>query len=238
MARKRAMVFAASSSYAGSYIFKLIRGLFILVVALAIVLGGAAAYLTYRVLTRHNTTETVTPQSYLLSNYVSLPFTDKNGGEHEGWLLIGLKGAPAIILCHGYDSNRSDLLSLGTILRDNHFNVYVFNFSGPKARERFSNLGPRQASDVLAAIDSVTKQQGVNPNRVGLYGITLGGYAAMAAAQQNPKVKALVVDTLYAKPDQLFDYQVDRRLGGPTPSSGFFTGRRSILSPFGDAPFR
>ncbi len=224
MARRRAMVFTDSSSYAGSYIFKLIRGLSVLFVALAVVLGGAAAYLTYRVLTRHNTTETVTPQSYLLSNYVSLPFNDKNGGEHEGWLLLGLKGAPAIILCHGYDSNRSDLLSLGTILRDNHFNVYVFNFSGPKTGERFSNLGPRQASDVLAAIDNVTKQQGVNPNRVGLYGITLGGYAAMVAAQQNPKVKALAVDTVYARPDQLFDYQIDRRLGGSSPIFRLITG--------------
>ena len=91
--------------------------------------------------------ESVTPQSYLLSSYIPLSFTDHSGGEHEGWLLLGLRGAPAVILCPGYDSNRSDLLSLGTILRDNHFNVYIFNFHGPKAKERFSDLGPRQASD-------------------------------------------------------------------------------------------
>ncbi|MFZ0963911.1 MAG: alpha/beta fold hydrolase, partial [Terriglobia bacterium] len=145
--------------------------------------------------------------------------TDHSGGEHEGWLLLGLRGAPAIILCHGYNSNRSDLLSLGTILRENHFNVYLFNFQGPKAKERFSNLGPRQASDLTAAIETVTKQPDVNPNRVGLFGTSLGGYAALVAAELDPKVKALVVDTTYTTPEAMFDSQVDRLLGGP---SGLF----------------
>ena len=208
----------------------------ILAIALAVVLGATAAYLSYRVLTQHNSTETVTPQSYLLSNYFSLPFIDQRGGEHEGWLMMGLKGAPAIILCHGYDSNRSDLLSLGTILRDNHFNVYVFNFSGPKAKERFSSLGPGQASDVLAAIDTVTKQQGVNPNRVGLYGITLGGYAALVAAQRSPKVKALVADTVYTSPGQLFDYQIDQMLGGSSPIFRLITRAEFRLFTFRNPP--
>ena len=72
-----------------------------------------------------------------MSNFEPVNFTDHFGGEHEGWLLLGLKGAPAIVLCHGYDSNRSDMLPLGTLLRDNHFNVYLFNFQGPKGGSDF-----------------------------------------------------------------------------------------------------
>ena len=177
------------------------------------------AGLTYYVTTANNSQEAVNPQSYLLNSYISLSFTDRSGGEHEGWLLLGLRGAPVIILCHGYDSNRSDLLSLGSILRDNHFNVYLFNFHGPKAKESLSNLGPRQASDLIAAIETVTKQPDVNPNRVGLFGTSVGGYAALVAAESNPKVKALVVDTTYSTPERMFDSQIDRLLGG---SSGLF----------------
>jgi len=44
----------------------------------------------------------------------------------------------------------------------------------------------------------------------------LGGYAALVAAESNPKVKALVVDTTYSTPEQMFDAQIDRLLGGST----------------------
>jgi len=189
----------------------------VLVILLA--LAGVGAVLTYYVTKSRDTQEAVTPQTYLLSSFISLSFTDHSGGEHDGWLLLGLRGAPAIIFCHGFDSNRADLLWLGSILRDNHYNVYLFNFHGPKAKESRSSLGPRQASDLMAAIDTVTKQPGVNPNRVGLYGTSVGGYAALVAAEMDPKVKALAVDTTYSTPERMFDSQIDSLLGG---SGGFF----------------
>ena len=177
-------------------------------------LAGVGAALTYHVITASSPQEAVNPQSYLLNSFFPLNFTDRNGGEHEGWLLLGLRRAPVIILCHGYDSNRSDLLSLGTILRDNHFNVYLFNFHGPKAKESSSNLGPRQASDLMAAIEALTKQPDINPNRVGLFGMSVGGYAALVAGELNSKVRAIVVDTTYSTPERMFDSQIERLLGG------------------------
>jgi len=72
---------------------------------------------------------------------------------------------------------------------------------------------------LMAAIETVTKQPDVNPNRVGLFGTSVGVYAALVAAELNPKVKALAVDTTYSTPERMFDSQVDRLLGG---SSGFF----------------
>jgi esterase/lipase len=190
-----------------------------LLVVIFLALAGVGAGLTYYVTTETNSQEAVNPQTYLLNSYISLNFTDPSGGEHEGWLLLGLRGAPVIILCHGYDTNRSDLLSLGSILRDNHFNVYIFNFHGPKSKETRSDLGPRQASDLIAAIETITKQPDVNPNRVGVFGTSIGGYAALVAAELDPKVKALAVDTIYTTPEQMFDSQIDRLLGG---SSGLF----------------
>jgi len=190
-----------------------------LLAVLFVALTGVGACLTYYVISGRNTQEAISPQSYLLNNYITLGFTDRKGGEHEGWLLLGLRGAPAIILCHGYDSNRSDLLFLGTILRDNHYNVYLFNFYGPKAREPYTDFGPREAADLMSAIATVTKQSSINPNRVGLFGTSIGGYASLVAAQLNPKVKALVVETTYATPEAMFDTQIDRLLGG---SSGLF----------------
>jgi len=219
MARRRALAVAAPPRISGEFVLRLVLGVLILLVVLFLALAGVGAGLTYYVTSVNNSQEAVNPESYLLSSSISLSFTDRVGGEHEGWLLLGLRGAPVVILCHGYDSNRSDLLSLGSFLRDNHFNVYLFNFHGPKAKENRSNLGPRQASDLLAAIETVTRQPDVNPNRVGLFGTSVGGYAALVAAEMNPKVKVLAVDTTYSTPERMFDSQVDRLLGG---SSGFF----------------
>jgi hypothetical protein len=194
-------------------------GVVVLLVVIFLALAGVGGGLTYYVTSMNNSEESVNPQTFLLNSWIPLSFTDRSGGEHEGWLLLGLRGAPVIILCHGYDSNRSDLLWLGSILRDNHYNVYLFNFSGPKAKETRTNLGPRQASDLMVAIETVTKQPDVNPNRVGVFGTSVGGYAALVAAESNPKVKVLVADSTYSTPERMFDSQIDRMLGG---SSGIF----------------
>ena len=219
MARRRSHAVAAPSKISGEFLLRLLLGIVALAGVILIALVGVGAGLTYYVTATSNTQESVTPQSYLIPSYIQLSFVDKNGGEHEGWLLLGLRGAPAIILCHGYDSNRSDLLSLGSMLRDNHFNVYLFNFRGPKTNERFTKLGSREASDLSAAIKTVMAQPDVNHNRVGLYGTSVGGYAALVAAEMDPKVKALVVDTTYTNPERMFDSQVEHLLGG---SSGLF----------------
>jgi esterase/lipase len=221
MARRRSHGVAGSSGIRGELFLRFLLGIFVLLGVIFVALAGVGAGLTYFVTTASSSLESVNPQSYLLNSYIPLSFNDRFGGEHEGWLLLGLRGAPAIILCPGYDSNRSDLLSLGSILRDNHFNVYIFNFHGPKAKEAFSNLGPRQASDLMAAIATVTRQPEVNPNRVGVFGTSIGGYAALVAAEMNPKVKTLVVDTTYTTPERMFDSQVEHLMGG---SNGIFHG--------------
>jgi len=214
MARRNPVAFPSSSSQHGGFLFRLLRRLLILVGVLSIVLAGVGGALTYYVITRQSWQEAVTPQSYLLSSYVPLNFTDRSGGEHDGWLLLGLRRAPVIILSHGYNSNRSDLLSLGAILRDNHYNVYIFNFHGAKAKESYSTLGPRQAVDLEAAIETVTRQPEINAKRVGLFGTSVGAYATLLAAEANPKVQALAVDSVYPAPERLFDMEIDDLLGG------------------------
>jgi esterase/lipase len=237
MARRRVAAVAGPSRSFTASLLRLIRGILILAGVLLVVLAVLAGMLTYHVLSAQDNTETVTPATYLLSNYVSLDFQDKSGGEHQGWLLLGLRGAPVIILCHGYNSNRSDMLSLGTVLRENHFNVYVFNFSGPKAKENLSDLGARQTEDLLAAIATLSKQPTINPHRVGLFGTTLGAFAALAAAEQNPMVRAVAVDNVYEKPLQFFDTQIDETLGGSSPAFRLLTHMEFRLFAWGSKPY-
>ncbi len=217
MARRRAIGISRPSPFPTEFIFRLLRALVIVALVLLIVLAGAGGFITYRILSSHNDAENVSPTSFLMSHYENANFRGPGGEEHEGWLLLGLKRAPVIILCHGYNSNRAELLPLGIALRENHFNVYLFNFQAPKGNAIFNNLGVRQTEQLLSAIESVTKRANVNPRRVGLYGTNTGAYAALAVAERSPRVKALVADNVYGNPDQMFDAQMDRLLGGSGP---------------------
>lgn len=237
MARRRTGAVAARARFPTETVLRLVKSVAALLLILLVVLGGAAAFLTYRIATARNLAENITPQSSFQTNYASFDFKDRKGGEHEGWLLLGLKGAPVIILCHGYESNRSEMLSLGSMLRQNHFNVYLFNFEGPKAKRAITDLGIGEAEIVLAAIEAVTQQPGINPNRVGLFGATTGGFAALAAAQRSPKVKTIVVDTVYEKPQQMFEAQIDRLVGGSSFLFRLLAGAEFAVLTLGrDAP--
>ena len=214
---------------------RLLLGSLVVAAGILVVLVGAGAFLTYRITTAHDDIENVTPTSYLLSSYENVNFTDSEGGEHPGWLLLGLRGAPVIILCHGYNSNRSALLSLGTVLQANHFNIYLFNFEASPPRSRFSNLGAREASVLAAAIRRVRKIPGVDPNHIGLYGDSLGAYAALAVAEHDPEVSVLAVDDVYSRPVQLFDVQLDRLLGGAGQLFRLISGAEFHLFTIGTA---
>jgi len=214
MARRRAAAIAAPARLRPGITIRILTGFVVLVLLGSLAVAGIAGYFTFRVVAERNDSEIVTPTSFLLTNFESLSFTDRQGGEHDGWLLHGLKGAPAIILCPDYDSNRSDLLPLGAILQANGFNVYTFNFSGPKSGHSFSDLGNQPVDDLQSAIQTVTRQHEINPHSVGLYGATTGAYAVLVSAEQIPLVKAVVVDSVYEKPIQMFDSELDQMLGG------------------------
>lgn len=212
MARRRAIAIRAPSQVSSGLAILLVRWLAILLVLVALALGGVAGFLTYRIISIRNTVENVTPLSYPQISYQNVNFKSPAGGEREGWLLLGLKGAPVIILCHGYNSNRAELLWLGNVLAANHFNVYLFNFYGPSSRNY--SLGVAESQDLAAAIEAITKRPEVNAHRLGLYGSTVGGYATLAVAERDSRVKTLVLDTIYEHPNQMFEARLEALLGG------------------------
>jgi pimeloyl-ACP methyl ester carboxylesterase len=213
MARRRAVAVAAPSRVPTGLIIRILLIVVILAAVAAVVLSAAGGFLTYRIIAESNTVENVTPDSFLLSNYESLNFTDKRGEEHAGWLLRGNRGSPVIILSHGYDSNRSEMLSLGTVLQENHFNVYLFNYRGEKPKSLTSDMGARESAILEDAVEKLLKQPGINTSRVGMFGKNIGAYASMRVAEQNPAIQAIVVDNVYDKPIDMFNSEIHQTIG-------------------------
>lgn len=238
MARARAIPVGAKPHRGVRLAVRLLLILLILGLVCGLVLVGAGGFFTYEIITARNDAETVTPTSFLLSssNYENLSFIDADGEQHDGWLLRGHRGGPVIVLCHGYDSNRSELLTLGTVLQDNHFNVYLFNFWPTHPKHRLSDLGDRQIRIVASAMAAATSHEGINPRGVGLFGKTTGGYAALAAAENNPLVKALAVVNVYETPLEMFNAQIDQMLGSTPLFRVLMDAEFRLLNFRSDAP--
>lgn len=144
-------------------------------------------------------------------------FTVAGLGDRKGWFFPGLRGAPTILLCHGYQSSRGELLTLVSALQDHQYNVFVFDFAAHGSNSGITTFGYREADEVRAAIDTIGKRSDVDPSRFGLWGYNLGAYAALREAEKDPRVKVIVLDSVYDYPKQMVKIGVEKTGVGGFP---------------------
>ncbi len=148
--------------------------------------------------------------SLLPGQPVKVAFTVADAGTREGWFFPGLRGAATIVVCHGYQSQRADVLTLVTALQEHQFNVFVFDFSGHGSSPGVTTLGYHEAAELLTAIQALAKRDDVDRTRFGVWGTDLGGYAALSAAISDPRIRALILDSVYGDPRDIVRLEVDR----------------------------
>ena len=138
-------------------------------------------------------------------------------GDRHGWFFPGLRGAPTIILLHGYESSRGELLTLVSALQDHQFNAFVFDFAAHGSNGGLTTFGYREADEVRAAIDTLAKRNDVDLARFGIWGYNLGAYAGLREAEKDKRVRAMVLDSVYDSPNQMVKVGVDRTGVGGFP---------------------
>ncbi len=201
-----------------------IRGALTLLLLLAVLLGLVCAciagYLDYRMLHPERRGAGLTPED-LLGHITTVQYTLPGGGNREGWFFPGLRGAPVLLLCHGYKWQRSDVLTLATTLEENQYNVFVFDFSGHGKSQGSTTMGPREATEVLTAIAVMAQRNDVDRAKMGLWGADVGGFAALAAAAADRRVAAVVAESVFDKPIDFFTGELNREGYGSLPVIGW-----------------
>ncbi|MFN2492169.1 MAG: alpha/beta hydrolase family protein [Pyrinomonadaceae bacterium] len=206
----------------GKKLFKsLLPILFILVVALVVALG----YIVYGISRPPRSAYLVTPQTFEQISGSALKVTDehwqnRDGTPARGWLLRGVEGAPAVILLHRYGTDRSSLFNLGIKVNEaNNFTILWPDLRGHGLNPPvdWTSFGTHEENDVLAALDFLRTLKGANQNRligdrVGVFGVELGAYAAMRAASHDPTIKVLVLDSVPRDSNELIDAAVSNDL--------------------------
>ena len=194
---------------------KLLTALLALAFFAVLATTAIAGFLVYRIVKPQRANTEINMASFPGRPEV-LDFEGPGGiGKREGWFFPGLRGAPTILLCHGYESSRGELLTLESALQDHQYNVFVFDFAAHGANGGISTLGYHEADEVRAAVDLLAARADLDPTRFGLWGYNLGAYAALREAENDKRVRALVLDSVYDQPKQMVKVGVERNgLGG------------------------
>jgi len=166
----------------------------------------------------------VTPEVYGRLSAHAAQVTDekwknRDGTSSRGWLLRGRKGAPAVILLHKYGADRSYVLNLGVKLSEaTDFTVLMPDQRGHGLNPpvKYTSFGGCEVEDTLAAIDFLRGlRTGGGDNLVGedigIYGLEMGALAGLSTAAKDQSVKALVLDSIPARSNQLIDTVIGER---------------------------
>jgi uncharacterized protein len=122
---------------------------------------------------------------------VVLPTAD--GITLRGWYIPSRNGA-AIIVLHGSNGNRTQLLWHAQALAEKGYGVLLFDLRahGESGGTVFpvTNASP----DIAAAMVFLRSRKEIDPERIGAVGLSLGANVILKAAAEDATLKALVVD--------------------------------------------
>jgi pimeloyl-ACP methyl ester carboxylesterase len=134
----------------------------------------------------------------LMIRFEDVTFRSTDGIRLDGWLFPGPAGAPAVILCHDFGSDRGSLTTLSQRLQQIGFTTLAFDFRSHGASAgRGSSLGVKEKRDVIGAIDFLIQRDPELRGRMGVFGVGMGAHAAVLAATDRNDLKVLVLDDLY-----------------------------------------
>jgi pimeloyl-ACP methyl ester carboxylesterase len=177
---------------------------------------SVSGYLVYRMVKPPRSHSEINLQSFP-GHPEDLNINMKGEGSRDAWFFPGLKTAPTIILCPAYGSSRGELLTLASALQDLQYNVLTFDFSAHGSSGGRSTLGYHEVEELRAAMDAVANRGDVDVNRFGLWGVSLGAYAALAEAAGDHRVRAVVAESPYGRPEDMVALQVNRSGLGAIP---------------------
>lgn len=164
-------------------------------------LGGLLiAFLGYTLLYIHIITQPapseiccITPAE-LGHDYRSVSFAGADNVRLAGWYIPSRNGA-AVLLLHGYGSNRVEMIWRADMLAKHDYGVLLYDLRAHGESEgELRSWGWQDLDDLPGALAFLREQSELEPDRIGLLGFSIGGQVALRAAATLPEIKAVVAD--------------------------------------------
>ena len=149
--------------------------------------GAALAY------SPRNDLGTTTPAANGLA-FSNVTFRTSDGVRLSAWLIPSTNHA-GIVTMPGAGSNRTATLGQATVLARHGYGVLMVDPRGQgRSGGHAMDAGWYGDRDVTAAVAFLQHQPGIDPRRVGVLGLSMGGEEAIGAAAANTAIRAVVAE--------------------------------------------
>lgn len=176
-------------------------------------LAGAASAALYGL-----TAKAQQPRQLPNSDKPSVPYQSvewTSGGQPvRGWLLPQAGGGrrPAVVVAHGWGSNRSRVLRYAHPLHREGFVVLLYDArSHGESGLHPAPTGLMFKEDLTAALEWLRGRPDVDPERIGVIGHSLGGFGAVLALAEGAPIAALVTDSMPVRFSTMIGSELRRR---------------------------
>ncbi len=129
--------------------------------------------------------------------YEDVEFKNTENLTLRGWYFPAKASKKAIIMVHGITADRREGLRWVKALHNAGYNLLLFDLRNHgKSDKSPTGMGYAEKKDVMAAVEYVQKVRG--NDRVGVFGVSLGGATAIQAMAEDSRILAGFFEASYA----------------------------------------
>lgn len=131
---------------------------------------------------------------------VAIPVTSSRQLRGTYFRHTASKRRGVLMFAHEFSANRWLFEPYIGFLREDGFDIFTFDFCNHGCSDKIEGYEPLQwvtsheEQDVAAAIDYLKSREDKDPRGIGIFGVSKGGGAAIAAAAKDRFVRAIVTD--------------------------------------------
>ena len=142
--------------------------------------------------------------------------TAPDGAPLDVWVLAPPAPRGRLLLCHGYYADHTQVLALADALCQRGFEALLFELRGHGGRRGPCTFGIKEAEDAQAVLAWARESTDAKRLPVGVLGWSMGGAVVCQVALREPDVRAVVVDSVYARFFPVLQHAIWRRYHLPS----------------------
>lgn len=131
--------------------------------------------------------------------YESLVLQAADGVRLAGWRLAPPSPKGVVLVQHGYGTCRADPLALTALLYRGGYAVVSVDFRGHGESGGVCTFGKGERLDVRAVLAAIAQDPRLQTLPVGYLGISMGAAVGILTAAEEPRIRAVVSDSSYAR---------------------------------------
>lgn len=157
------------------------------------------------------------PLDYGISDYETIEVTTSDNLTLRGWYIAPTRADGAtIIFLHGQGGHLRDLMPEAILYTDMGYGALLFDLRGHGASDDAPvTMGINEVLDVEAMFQFLLTQNEVNPERIAIYGNSMGASIALLSAEQIPDIRVVIADAPYSSIYNALRDGIPRQIGIP-----------------------